>query len=128
MILSRLFAECCTVQHKLYLGLANAGAVKLHCLLLLLLIGVTACGPKKPVIPDDVEAIARRCYETLATVERTPELTPAEAMEDGKFLILWSIAEVPDEQGSCIVDSSGTVLLLTSNADKPIEPEENLAE
>lgn len=86
--------------------------------MLLLLTGVSACGPKKPVIPDNIETIARGCYATVVKPERTPELEPSEAMEDGTFLILWSVAESPDEQGSCIVDGSGTVLVLTSNADK----------
>lgn len=97
---------------------------KLRYLWLVLLTGVSACGPKKPVIPDDVEAIAHRCYETIATVERTPKLAPSKAMEDGTFLILWSIVELPDERGSCIVDGRGAVLLLTSNADKT-QPEES---
>ncbi|MEM7796506.1 MAG: hypothetical protein AAF579_18890 [Cyanobacteria bacterium P01_C01_bin.118] len=79
-------------------------------------LAISACGPKKPPIPDNVEAIARSCYETILTQERTPKLSPSEAMEDGKFLILWSIVEFPNEQGSCTVDGSGTVLLLTSNA------------
>ncbi len=103
-------------------------ATKLRYLLLLLLTGVSACGPKKLVIPNDVEAIAHRCYETVAAPERTPTLNPAEAMEDGTFLILWSVAEVPNEWGSCIVDGSGTVLLLTSNADKQRRPEETSTE
>ena len=89
---------------------------KLRYLWLVLLTGVSACGPKKPVIPDDVEAIAHRCYETVATAERTPKLAPSKAMEDGTFLIPWSIVELPDERGSCIVDGRGAVLLLTSNA------------
>ena len=101
-----------------------------HLLSLLLLgasvVGASACGAKKPAIPDDVETIAHRCYETLATAERTPQLNPSESMEDGTFLILWSIAESPDEQGSCIVDGSGAVLLLTSNAD--VQPEETSTE
>lgn len=80
------------------------------------LLASSACGPKRPPIPENVEAIARRCYETILTQERTPQLSPSEAMEDGKFLILWSIVEFPNEQGSCTVDGSGTVLLLTSNA------------
>ncbi|MEM1256581.1 MAG: hypothetical protein AAGI69_29440 [Cyanobacteria bacterium P01_H01_bin.21] len=97
----------------------------------LLLLGAivlvaSACGPKKPAIPEDVETLAHRCYETLATAERTPQLNPSEGMEDGTFLILWSIAESPDEQGSCIVDGSGAVLLLTSNADE--RPEETSTE
>ncbi|NEQ50300.1 MAG: hypothetical protein F6K11_09240 [Leptolyngbya sp. SIO3F4] len=87
-------------------------------LLLLLLLGSSACGPKKPVIPNDVEVIARRCYETVVTHERTPKLNPSEAMEDGTFLILWSIVEFPNERGSCTVDGNGTVLLLTNNADQ----------
>ena len=110
----RLSVEYCGAQRKRYLG---SGAVRRHCLLLLLLSGVSSCGPKKPVIPNDVEAIAQRCYETLATPERTPKLEPSEAMEDGTYLILWSMVEVPEEQGSCIVDGSGEVILLTNNAD-----------
>ena len=86
--------------------------------LLLALAGLSACGPKPPEIPDDVEAIARRCYETLIADGYTPQLEPAKAMEDGTFLILWSLVE-PPEQGSCTVDGSGTVLLLTSSADQP---------
>ena len=114
MILSRISVDCHAARHKLYLGLTNIGTTKLRGLVLLLLTGISSCGPKKPVIPDSVETIARRCYETLATPERTPKLSPSEAMEDGTFLILWSIAEVPDEQGSCIVDGSGILLLLVT--------------
>ncbi len=87
-------------------------------LLPLLLIG--ACGPKKPTIPEEIEPIARRCYATLVTPERTPKLRPAAAMEDGTFLILWSMVEFPNERGSCTVDGSGVVLLLTSNADETL--------
>ncbi|MBE9068228.1 hypothetical protein IQ260_16375 [Leptolyngbya cf. ectocarpi LEGE 11479] len=83
-----------------------------------LLLALSACGPKRPVIPDDIETIARGCYETLVTPERTPKLRPSESMEDGTFLILWSMTEFPNERGSCTVDGSGTVLLLTSNADE----------
>ena len=100
-----------------------------HLLPLLLgasVLGVSACGPKKSAIPEDVETIAHRCYETLVTTERTPQLNPSESMEEGTFLILWSIAESPDEQGACIVDGSGAVLLLTSNVDE--QPEETLTE
>ncbi|MEA5466613.1 hypothetical protein [Leptothoe sp. PORK10 BA2] len=85
---------------------------------ILLLPGVSACGPKRPVIPDDVEAIARRCYETLVTSGRTPKLDPSQSMEDGTFLIGWSMAEFPDERGSCKVDGRGAVLLLTSNEEE----------
>ncbi|MEM9264073.1 MAG: hypothetical protein AAGA46_00960 [Cyanobacteria bacterium P01_F01_bin.13] len=88
------------------------------------LLLVSACGSQKPVIPDEIEPIARRCYETLVTPERTPKLNPSESMEDGTFLILWYIDEFPDEQGSCTVDGSGVVLLLTSNADKQPPPEQ----
>ena len=83
----------------------------------LLLAGFSACGPRRPTVPDGVEAIAHRCYETLATPGRTPQLEPSSSMEDGTFLILWSIAEFPDERGSCTVDGNGAVLLLTSNVD-----------
>ena len=86
--------------------------------MLILLTGLGACGPKKPIIPDDIEAIAHQCYKTLVTLERTHKLVPSESMEDGTFLILWSIAEFPNERGSCTVDGSGEVLLLTSNADQ----------
>ncbi|MEM6252036.1 MAG: hypothetical protein AAF821_03860 [Cyanobacteria bacterium P01_D01_bin.156] len=77
---------------------------------------VAGCGPRQPDIPNTVEAIARECYVELLTPERTPELEPAKAMEDGTFLILWSMAEA-DERGSCNVDGRGRVLLLTSNGD-----------
>ena len=120
MILSRISVKCRAARRKLYLG---SGATRLNCLLLLLLLsGISSCGPKKPVIPDDVEAIARSCYETLATLERTPKLEPSEAMEDGTYLILWSMVELPEEKGSCIVDGSGEVILLTNNADLQEEP------
>ena len=101
MILSRLSVECFTPPHQPWAKL----------LLPLLFVGLGACGPKKPAIPADVEAIARRCYGTLVTHERTPKLNPSESMEDGTFLILWSIVEFPDEQGSCTVDGSGTVFI-----------------
>lgn len=87
--------------------------------LLVLLAGLSACGPKPPDIPNEVEAIARRCYTALIADGRTPTLEPAKAMEDGTFLILWSLGEPPNERGSCTVDGSGTVLLLTSNANQP---------
>lgn len=87
------------------------------------LVAISACGPKKPPIPNDVEAIARSCYEAISTQERTPKLRPSEAMEDGKFLILWSIIEFPNEQGSCTVDGRGTVLLLTSNTTQQPAPD-----
>ena len=83
-----------------------------------LLSGVSACGPRRPTIPDGVEPIAHRCYENLATPERTPQLEPSTSLEDGTFLILWSITEFPDEWGSCTVDGNGAVLLLTSNTDE----------
>ncbi|MEO1182053.1 MAG: hypothetical protein AAFX51_14655 [Cyanobacteria bacterium J06636_28] len=92
-------------------------------LYLLLLLGMSACGPKRSDIPDGVEAIAHRCYETLAAPGRTPQLNPSQAMGDGTFLIVWSMAEFPDERGSCTVDGSGAVLLLTS-ADEQSQPEE----
>ncbi|MGD1855503.1 MAG: hypothetical protein ACFB2W_14760 [Leptolyngbyaceae cyanobacterium] len=95
---------------------------------LLLLLSLSACGPKRPEIPNDVEAIARRCYQTLATSERTPNLNPAKPMENGTFLILWSVAEFPDERGSCTVDGSGAVLLLTSNVEQQPSPAETPAE
>lgn len=118
MILSRIFAEYPAVQLKPCVGLTNS---RLRYLLPLLLTGISACGPKKPIIPEDVEAIAHRCYATLVTPERTPQLQPSEPMEDGTVMILWFIAELPDEQGSCLVDSGGKVLLLTSNTDTPSE-------
>ncbi|MEM7062047.1 MAG: hypothetical protein AAF572_02650 [Cyanobacteria bacterium P01_B01_bin.77] len=111
MNLTRLFSECCTAHSKLPRSVAS-----LHYAWLLL--ALSACGPKKPVIPDDVETIARGCYETLVTPERTPKLMPSESMEDGTFLILWSMTEFPNERGSCTVDGSGTVLLLTNNANE----------
>lgn len=89
-------------------------------------MGLGSCGPQKPAIPDDVEVIARSCYEELVTHERTPTLNPSAAMEDGTYLILWSIVEFPNERGSCTVDGSGTVLLLTNNGDQQLE--ENPAE
>lgn len=105
--------ECFAVQTKSWLRLLWS-----------IPLAISACGPKKPPIPDNVEAIAQRCYETVSTKERTPKLSPSEAMEDGKFLILWSIVEFPNEQGSCTVDGSGTVLLLTSNANPRQPPSE----
>ena len=83
-----------------------------------LLLALSACGPKKPAIPNEVETVARNCYAKLVTPERTPKLAAAEPMEDGTLLILWSIDEFPEEQGSCTVDGSGVVLLLTTNADE----------
>ncbi|MEO0396471.1 MAG: hypothetical protein AAF243_10875 [Cyanobacteria bacterium P01_A01_bin.137] len=90
--------------------------------LYLLPLLLSACGPKRSAIPDGVEAIAHRCYETLATPGRTPQLNPSQSMGDGTFLIVWSMAEFPDERGSCTVDGSGVVLLLTS-ADEQQQPE-----
>lgn len=111
MNLTRIFSECRTILLK-----SSRSSIRLHCVWLLL--AFSACGPKKPVIPDDVETIARSCYETLVTPERTPKLMPSAPMEDGTFLILWSMTEFPEERGSCTVDGSGTVLLLTSNANE----------
>lgn len=111
MNLTRIFFEYRAVLLK-----PSRGSIRLHCVWLLLVL--SACGPKKPVIPNDVEPIARSCYETLVTPERTPKLMPSAPMEDGTFLILWSMTEFPDERGSCTVDGSGTVLLLTSNANE----------
>ena len=108
-----------------FAGCPKSGLWLLWCIPLL---AVSACGPKKPAIPEDVEAIARRCYETVSTQERTPKLSPSEAMEDGKFVILWSIVEFPDEQGSCTVDGNGTVLLLTSNASQSSDETETIEE
>lgn len=119
MILSRLFAEVGWGWTR-----SERDWVQRYGLLLLLL-GAGACGPKKPMIPDTIEAIARRCYATLVTHERTPQLKPSAVMEDGTFLILWSIAEFPDERGSCNVDGNGSVLLLTNNADEQTHIEEN---
>ncbi|MEO0869976.1 MAG: hypothetical protein AAFY17_16385 [Cyanobacteria bacterium J06642_11] len=93
-------------------------------LLLLVVVGSGGCGPKQPDIPNEVEAIAHRCYVALATSERTPKLEPAKAMEDGTFLILWSMAEAQNERGSCNVDGRGTVLLLTNNGDVQAAPTE----
>lgn len=117
MNLTRLFSQCRRAHLK-----PPKGFAKLHYVWLLL--ALSACGPKKPVIPDDVEIIARGCYETLVTPERTPKLKPSESMEDGTFLILWSMTEFPDERGSCTVDGSGTVLLLTNNANETPPPDE----
>lgn len=90
---------------------------------------LTACGAKQVKIPQDVESIARPCYVALATPERTPQLKPAKAMEDGTFLILWSMAEAEGEKGSCSVDGNGTLLLVTNNADvKPAPVEQAPAE
>ncbi|MEM9807771.1 MAG: hypothetical protein AAF959_21095, partial [Cyanobacteria bacterium P01_D01_bin.56] len=63
------------------------------------------------------------CYLAIATPERTPQLEPAKAMEDGTFLILWAMDD-GDEQGSCSVDGSGALLLVTNNADIKTSPEE----
>ena len=93
-------------------------------LLALLLPGMSACGPKRAVIPDEVEPIARNCYEALVTPGNTPQLKSSQSMGDGTFLILWSIAESPDQRGSCTVDGRGAVLLLTSNADGQQQAEE----
>ena len=112
--------ERCAVKPKRHMYPQRVIRPQQYLLPLLLVAG--ACGPKRPVIPEDVETIAHRCYETLATAERTPQLNPSKGMEDGTFLILWSIAEAPNEQGSCIVDGSGAVLLLTSNVNK--QPQE----
>lgn len=83
---------------------------------LLLLLLVSACRPKKSAIPETVEPIAYGCYEALLGPERTPQIEPSMPMEGGTFLILWTMTEAPDEYGSCTVDGSGRVLLLTSNA------------
>ena len=83
-----------------------------------MLLLLSACGAKQPTVPNHVEAIAHSCYKSLLAPGRTPELSPSEPMEDGKLLILWSIVEFPDEQGSCTVDGTGRVLLLTSNTDR----------
>lgn len=99
----------------------------MHYWLLLLMIS-SACSPPKTVIPKDIEAIAHDCYATITTPERTPKLTPSQAMEDGTVMIRWSMTQFPNERGSCIVDSSGTVIVVTSNADEQQQPEETSAD
>ncbi|MBT9311693.1 hypothetical protein [Leptothoe kymatousa] len=93
-----------------------------------MLLSMGGCGAKKLKIPQEVEAVARPCYAALVAPERTPQLEPARAMEDGTFLILWSMAEAEDEKGSCSVDGSGALLLVTNNADVKTSPEEKTTE
>ena len=118
MIRSRISTHCARFQQT------SVERLGYYLWLCPLVISLSACGPKQLKVPEDVETIAHRCYLALATPGRTPQLEPAKEMENGTFLILWSMAEAKDEQGSCNVDGRGALLLVTNNADVKTPSEE----
>ena len=75
--------------------------------------GLSACGAAQIDIPPSIAAQARDCYQLILKSKpaQPPTMASPITLEDGTLLVQWRVSDLV--YGSCQVDSTGSVLMLT---------------
>ena len=87
---------------------------------LVTLTSLTACGSSQIEIPASVDAKAQNCYRLIAkeNPDHPIDIEGPIALEDGTLLVQWQVSA--ENYGSCQIDSTGSILLVTQ-AEPPTE-------
>ncbi len=77
---------------------------------------LAACGSAQVEVPASVDALAHHCYRLVLQDNPAQPLTMEApiSMEDGTVLVQWQVSET--DYGSCQVDSTGNVMMITRTA------------
>lgn len=81
-----------------------------------------ACGRAQVEVPASVDALAHNCYRLVLQDDPAQPLTmqPPIRLEDGTVLVQWQVSET--DFGSCQVDSTGNVMMITRTAPPETPP------